>query len=494
MNKKIRHIIVGLIVILTAVSCDNWLDVTASSEIKAEDQFKSEAGFKDALMGVYIGMTKPELYSRNMTWNVVDLLSQQYSVLPSLSQYDEIQNFKYETPQSVTVIDAFWNKQYNVIANLNSALKFIDKNRDVLNDINYSIIKGEFLGLRALLHFDLMRLYGYGNISGRSDIVGKYAIPYVSEYSKNVTPQLSYEKTFELLLNDVNDAIELLKEDPVYTEIDRPDGYYMTVNNDGYYDNRENRMNYYAVKALKARILMWIGGEENMKIAAAEAEEIILKSYARLIDSETYNIDKDPTFYPEHIFNLNIEGFESIVNVFLNAEESTNYNALFLTSGVADEVFETSNSNIGIADVRYNKLLDAQTSGKVCIKLYQENNRSHNNIMPLMKISEMYYIVAEYNANKTAPELSKAISYLNTVRSSRGILEVIPDDADQARVNDELLKEYRKEFISEGQLFFYYKRLGKTNIPGLSEDIIVGDDIYLLPYPADEIEFGNRVQ
>jgi hypothetical protein len=61
-------------------------------------------------------------------------------------------------------------------------------------------------------------------------------------------------------------------------------------------------------------------------------------------------------------------------------------------------------------------------------------------------------------------------------------------------VKAELQKEYRKEFISEGQLFFYYKRNGLTQMPGLSAQIIADDRIYRLPYPDNEIEFGNRVQ
>jgi hypothetical protein len=46
----------------------------------------------------------------------------------------------------------------------------------------------------------------------------------------------------------------------------------------------------------------------------------------------------------------------------------------------------------------------------------------------------------------------------------------------------------------EGQSFVYYKRLGKTSFPGLAAGTIADDKIYLLPYPATEIEFGNRVQ
>ena len=38
-------------------SCENWLDVSPKSDIKAEDLFSKERGFEDAMVGVYSLMT-----------------------------------------------------------------------------------------------------------------------------------------------------------------------------------------------------------------------------------------------------------------------------------------------------------------------------------------------------------------------------------------------------------------------------------------------------
>ena len=56
---------------------------------------------------------------------------------------------------------------------------------------------------------------------------------------------------------------------------------------------------------------------------------------------------------------------------------------------------------------------------------------------------------------------------------------------------EEIRKEYRKEFIAEGVMFHYYKRLGIVDIPDYDE--AMGDRQYLLPYPDFETENG-RVQ
>lgn len=490
MTAIVKYIIAGVLVIVTATSCKkSWLDVTSSAQIRSDEQFTSETGFKDALIGVYIGMTNPALYARDMTWNMVDLLSQQYAVLPALANYSELQAYQYTTIRSMPKVDAIWNNCYKVIANINNALGQIDKNKSVLHPVSYSIIKGELLGLRAFLHFDLLRLYGYGNIVNRPELAGKSAIPYVSQFSKDITGQLSYAQTFELLQKDISASLELLKEDPIYKVVSRPANYYSVVNRDGFYNKREQRMNYYAVKALQARAFTWQGGAVNLASARQAAEEVIAASPAKLITPAT-SPASDRILYAEHVFNLNVTAFENIVNPYLVAEAATDYNGLFMLRATADALYETSNTNIGVPDKRYNTLLETQARGLVPVKLHQRKGGVLN-IMPLIKLPEMYYIAAEYYIET---DLAKAIDNLNAVRKSRGIIQDIPATATKTVVTDELMKEYRKEFISEGQLFFFYKRLGKTTFPGLSASIVANDKIYLLPYPNNETEFGNRVQ
>lgn len=488
---KIKNTLAGLCLLLSVSSCDNWLEVTPSTQIRAAEQFESEAGFKDALMGAYIGMTAPELYAKDMTWNMVDLLSQQYAPLPSLAGYVEVQQYRYRDTRAADKVDAIWNGTYNIIANINNALFYLEQNQGVLHPVSRDLIKGELLGLRAYLHFDLMRLYGYGNLANRSDVSAKLAIPYVTEYKKDLTPQLTYAQTFALLEQDLEEALTLLQADPVYPSAERPEGYYEEVNRDGFFNKREQRMNYFAVKALQARVLQWQGTPAKLEAAKTAAEEVIAQGQARLISAESYPASSDPILYPEMLFSLNVSAFADIVNRYLDADKSTNYDALFLTNTAANEVYETANVNVGVADIRFNTLLDQQTSGYVSVKLLQDKNSYLNNV-PLIKLPEMYYIAAEYYAS--TGQAGQAVSYLNTVRSSRGILEPIPETADAEEAKKELFKEYRKEFVSEGQLFFYYKRTGLTHIPGLSEETVADDAIYLLPYPDSEIEFGNRVQ
>lgn len=490
MKHILKYILFGIL--LTGfISCKkDWLDVTATNQIKAKDQFKQTSGYKDALMGVYIGMTKPTSYARDMTWNLVDILSQQYATLPTLALYSDAQLFKYKSTRAMPQINALWTGQYNTIANINSVLDEMEKNNNVLGKIDHAIIKGELLGLRAFLHFDLLRLYGDFNYANRPELLSKLTIPYVTTLSKDLTPQLSYKETFALMQKDIAGALELLKEDPAYKEVSRPTDYFLEVNREGFYNMREQRMNYYAVKALQARMNIWQGSTKDLENAASAAEEVIAKSGAKLHDPSSA-IGSNKILSSEQVFSLNVSAFANIVGQFFNGENATNYDALILLQPAAETLYETANQDIGIPDIRFNTLLTANSRGMVSQKLLQISSSQYRNIMPLMKLPEMYYIAAEAYFNTDLP---KSIQYLNKVRKSRGILQDIPADATLDVVKAELQKEYRKEFIAEGQLFFFYKRKGVTYIPGLSVQTIADDQIYRLPYPDNEIEFGNRVQ
>jgi hypothetical protein len=462
--------------------------VTSSDEVRAEEQFSSEEGFKDALIGVYIAMGEQSLYGKDLTWNMVDILSQQYAALSQSAIYYEIQDFEYETNLSAPRIEAVWSDAYTVIANINNALHYIDENQEVLDPINYDIIKGELLGLRVYLHLDLMRLYGHSNIGDRN-VGDELTIPYVTEYSKDIPERYTVTETVDFMKEDLNEALQLLQTDPVYEDADRGDDFYADVNTDGFYDNRQQRMNYWAVKALQARLLAWQGGE-NMDQARQAAEDVISNSMVALIDSDSYPVSNDPILYQENLFSVYINAFEDVINDLLDASDQANYNALYLTDGTVEDIYETQNSNIGPPDIRYNTLLESQTLGHVSVKLYQESGLNNPDRIPLIKLPEMYYIAAEYYVNNNQKD--QAITYLNTVRDSRGIVEDIPESATQEEVQEEIFKEYRKEYVSEGQLFFYYKRTGVVDIPAASRNVEADDDIYMLPYPDQELEFRNQ--
>ena len=60
---------------------------------------------------------------------------------------------------------------------------------------------------------------------------------------------------------------------------------------------------------------------------------------------------------------------------------------------------------------------------------------------------------------------------------------------------EDIYKEYAKDFLGEGQLFFYMKRKGMTSFTGVNGVEIreTGDPVYQVPVPDMEKEFGNII-
>lgn len=491
MKTKLQLIGLLLCVIILFPSCEKWFDVTADDQIKAEDQFSTADGFHDALMGVYLSATSNQLYGMNMTFNIMDILGQQYLGFTSnLALYSDFQSYNYTQPRSQSYIENIWNKYYFSIANTNSALQQLDLSTIKWYKGEKEIIKGELLALRAFLHFDLMRTFGHSGFVNRPELKNRLAIPYSRTYSKDFAPQLSYAETLTLMESDLNEALDLLKFDPVYKNSQLTPEQLADINQDGFYNKRQMRMNYYAVKALQARVYAWQGGEKMAKAAEA-AEEVINDSFATLLASGT-NVINDRKMSSEQLFSLEVSNLNVVALAFFEGNQNTNYIALRMAPLTTEQLFETAVPEIGGLDVRFNTLIVSEPLGMISIKHRYENPLALGaTLMPLIKLPEMYYIAAEYYSKQ---DMNKAVQYLQAVRSSRRITQQLPTTMDLSTFDAELIKEYRKEFIAEGQLFFFYKRKGLTQIPNYSSDVVADDKIYMLPYPAAEIEFGNRVQ
>ena len=77
-----------------------------------------------------------------------------------------------------------------------------------------------------------------------------------------------------MIINDLEAAEKLLKEyDPITKK--HPASYYTSIDADGFFKDRTLRLNYYAVKALEARVYLWEGSKESIDKALNATEEII---------------------------------------------------------------------------------------------------------------------------------------------------------------------------------------------------------------------------
>lgn len=498
-----KRIYIGVCLLLPFLSaCNDWLDVSPKSEIKADELFETEAGFKDALTGLYIGMTDQSVYGANLSWQEIEWMAGQYT--ETNNSFAELQKCNYESSIAKSFIESVWSKEYNIIAETNLLLESLEENGNMLNPTLYNVIKGEALAIRAMCHFDLIRLFAKGNFANRPEILSELCVPYVTAYSKETTGQLSYEATLALLHQDIEDALECLQSDPLYTgEIDRPDDYDAVTDDiffEGtYYKGRETRLSYPAVLLLNARVYLWEGNKEK----ALEYAEDLMEAYDIYVANgdkdwatENNNIggdvdaaSRDYVFQGELLFALDVQKLEDYLN---GAYSETvggnhNYDRLFQNTDFVTELFGSLNTS----DLRFRGQWEtAGSTGYLTVKVRKTQDNYYANYVPLMRISEAYLIAAECLMDTDKPA---AVGLMNYLKEKRNIppTDYLPEDISLEDLRAEIIQDYRREFCQEGQLFFCYKRLGLTTFTGMVGNEMT-DAQYRLPYPDIENELAGR--
>lgn len=458
-------------------ACKKYLDVKPEDKILEQQVFSNRTGINNALNGLYLNLSKNSLYGDNLTLSTVDLLAQRYNVNSSNALY-QMSLYAYTDKTATAKIDEIWTNAYATILNANAFVENLDKYKGVLDAASDSLYHGEATGIRAMLHFDLLRLFG--PMYSTSDSV-KTSIPYYQHSKTTINDLLPANKVLDLITADLARAERLLKNDPVITSGVLPGSL-----NDGndFLRNRNYRMNYYAVKALQARVNMYRGN----KSAALQAAQVLISNADKFKWTTADNAlnekaNPDRVFSTEIIFGLqNTQLYTNYANEF---DPALSDSRIFAADpDRLDIVFESNES-----DYRYDlNWVVPSDGGKTYRTFYKyadviDKTKSFRFTIPLIKISELYYIASECTSDPV-----QALTYLNTVRNNRGLLNLTA----AATLSTELKKEYRKEFFGEGQLFFYYKRKNITLISNGSTgggNVTMSPATYVLPLPLSETQY-----
>lgn len=475
----------GLLISLS--SCKKWLDVDPKTQVKETKQFSTRQGYIDALFGIYQGAAGTNSYGGQLSYNMLDILAQRYENKSStFTTIGKLARFTYTDSEIQNIIAAVFKTQYATIAQANYILKNVDQSEGVLDGSSRSIIKGEALAMRAYLHFDLARLFSERYDNGAN--AGKPSIAYMDAFTVVPSARLTLGGVIDHCEADLKEAENLLS---VNQNIDQIRDNQGSTNADLFLQFRQNHMNYWAVKALLARLYLFKGDKPN---ALKYAKEVIESNKFRFITSAEINVDagstsSDLTFTTEHIFSIYVSGMKAIADdLFKNSSTTGETTDLWSTRAKLDATYQASLVGYG-TDVRRpgasKSLWNEIASTTVYTKKYWSDAPTNvkQRLIPLIKLSEMYYIAAE-----ASPTIEEGLKYLNTVRTNRLIPE-LPTVADRAAFDNEIQFEYRKDFYAEGQLWFYYKRMNVTTIPdGIANPMTSAK--YVFPIPNDELEFG----
>ena len=480
-----KKIIYTMIIACTTLfaSCDSWLEVKPYDQIAEGELQKSEEGYQKMLNGIYIDLNSDALYGQTLSVEMIEVMGGAYTIGTDNSvwgNYKDLSSYQYNTEYWRNRLDQTWNKAYALILNCNKILETIDGNKNLFTDGSYYIIKGEALALRAMLHFDMLRLFG-PVYSKDSD---KKAIPYYTKQTNSPEPILTAQEVMEKITADYEDALNYLANDPVKTE-----GTMMSSTEDGssnFLRYRALRLNYYAVEALMARAYLYMG---NKTEAFKYATDVIKTADQNIFPFVDKNLvigspaDPDRIFSSEVLFALTNTSRGTIHKNFFDPSRLPNYVFRMDDSMMSNLVYGGAATTGGYQDdYRYRACWMATGSNRYFYK-YSDmvaNGSIQNTMIPMVRLGEMFLIAAESQSG----DLKAGIQYVNALRRNRGV-------ANLTTLTPDLLKyEYIRELYGEGQLFFLYKRLNSDIITSAtsSKNPKASDLIFVVPLPDTETE------
>ncbi len=468
----VNRYIYGFIAVILTSSC-GFLDIDTPGIVSNGKMFENGQGFIDAMDGVYASMAADGLYGKELSFGFIDEIAQLY-----FNDYGEGEttltksiDLKYRDEDVRARIDAIWSGAYNVISSANSII-------DNVSGHSYPEIpriEGEALAVRAMVHFDILRLFAPG--TERPDAE---AIPYADHFSITPFRRLTVKGVYDRITDDLERSYKLLSESP---EISGRTPSHVYVSK-------------YAAAALLARVHNWAGNHEE----AAKYAALALEGDFRFTrDEQVKSLFKGYLADRECIFGLHAPNMYLDVRSSLYPTRLTE--SMLMVRDNYQSLFEVSTFTSTNNDYRYQACFAKRTWTKsvtLCVKLY-DKNYDEDQIVPtgripgpnLIRIPEMYYILAE--SAYSSADREKALEYLNAVVTARGLLPLSAEDIDtDAKFRRKLVGEYIKEYWGEGQIFFTYKRFNMDMDGVNSKHFTASDEAYVLPLPESEYENGEE--
>ncbi len=492
-GRMMTALVIGALLAGCLAGCKKWLSVTPQDKVPQLTLFTNEQGFKDALTGVYINMDKSSaggtngIYTSDLSMGILSVMGYNYdnasnSAAGGNPMYNAAYLYNYTDQSLKPEIALIWSALYNNIANVNNILANMDANKQLFTADNYQRIKGESLGLRALFHFDALRLFGQPPLTAGNTP----AIPYVKTFTIRQTPLYSVDTVLDSCLADLRDA---------RTSLGKTDtSAVLGAISDPFTSYTQNHMNYWAVCGLMARVFLYKGNTDS---ANYYAQMVIGSHKFPLIQSNVAfinNVPRDRTFSPEHLFALYSQNLGNFSNSLFGSLASSG-TPLLLSTTAKNNIYAIPVADN--TDWRLKSWFD-QTPGSsnatlVPSKFFQDANLPYNlqGLMPVIRVSEMYYIAAESAGAKG--DITTGVGFINSVRSARGLQALNPAGITTGDSLAHLIRnEYKKEFFQEGQTFYYYKRLNLNLNTYAGTPVVLPLSPFVFPLPDAEIQYRGH--
>ncbi|MDR0572728.1 MAG: RagB/SusD family nutrient uptake outer membrane protein [Tannerella sp.] len=451
-------------------ACGNdWLDeMTPQTSAETEKSLTTLTEAEYALNGIYDLYRKYEYYGARFTY-YGDAKGEDMQARGDSKRVAKYYLFSFN---AVDAPSNFWAFPYQAIRNANNIITFTDKYMASDSEkTRFNNIRGQALTMRAMSHFDLVKIYGmpYTKDNGASP-----GVPVVTENLSNETKPArnTVAEVYTQVIKDLEDASGLISKS----------------RNDG-------QLNWFATRLLLARAYLYKGDNAKAYEVSADLLKQAEGSSFKLFTTAAY-----PSAWSQQTGSEYFYAIYNSADEISDSKEFISY--LMHRSGYDDISLSADYMNLLLEDekdVRL-KIIERYAKNRDYLLKYVAPNYQVSNI-PVLRISEAYLIAAEAAVKLNNKE--SAAAYLNAIVSrANPEKSVTADDLTLERV----LNERRRELVGEGHRLFdamrnnqTIERKGTSHTSALLTDETrkFNWDFYkiLMPIPRDEMTANpNMVQ
>ena len=476
--KRFNILIIALLGVFTFASCEDFLDWKPTNSADSATAISSKKDAELFLNAINSKMLSGNYLGRNMHL-YADAKGGDLTIWTAGYGYEDLYSFDHSAQSGANF--GFWTQGYNILLQVNTLLLNIESLEAAGSTENFSDIKGQAHTIRAMIYFDLVRLYGEPYNEDKS----AWGVPNITSILSADAQELraTVEQNYTQILSDLKVGEACLKNS--------------TARNDGF-------INYWANKALQARVYLYM---ENFKDAYEAAEDVIENGPYSLYKNSEWVDSWSSKKGSESIYQLTVLATEfELTTGSLGGVYSRNadYKSSVPGNFVASDYF-LARLGEDPDDVRWgvmtNDHIDA-TRMSCCYKFLGGVNKQGDGggdpaacNIKVIRLSEVYLIAAEAALRKSPQDKAKAADRLNEIRKRAPNLE--PATAETVSL-DMILDERSKELYGEGHRFFDMIRNNKTiefnddwqGIPQNRRDKKIDRTSYLTILPLSQSEIN----
>ena len=487
-----KYIFVALIAVLSLNSCKDFLVQDPIMSQSTELTLSDFNGLNKAVAGAYGPLADGSWYGAFYVLNSEMRVGN--AMIPTVSDFTSGRmttpyNMNYD-PSST---EGLWSLAYYVISATNNVLDKLEGNEDSFVSSSVSRqdvdnLEAEAYALRALAHFDCLRLYARTDGTTRQDL----GIPVITtpQLPTDMPERASVDSTFTRILMDLSAAEELMEYEYVresvadaHAVISKPVIWALLSRVNLYARNYQSAAEW-ATKVIDCgEYELWTADEYTSvwgNDVAKDGGEVIFEIYG-----------KQSNDYDEYW-----EGPSHMTNPvgYADCAASADLVALF-EDGDVRGTCGVRGTDDGKAMFCTDK--DQKSGGQMWTMKYYGKGEGNATSTPdvsnviVLRLSEMYLIRAEAIANGATVAGTTAVKDVNAIRSKRGASTL------GAAGVDTVIKERRLELNFEGSYWFDLARTGGSFSyvdAAISKNVPSDSKYWALPIPKSQIDLDANLE